>query len=196
VRWNNQIGTLPNLTLKESLATLEPRPVEEDDGSMQLLCGVPTMRRRQKTVKRRMEIVTAPATPAELEDDSEASPQRPAWTQLFTCSPPRCDGGDDNADYFISSSGVPGDEREDEEGCTEEKKEEEEMDPTNFASDWEQKSVANPPVPVKIFYSEDTEVPGPGNPKAASMKPPAEAAAVPPKEAKVVSTRCKSCSVM
>jgi hypothetical protein len=189
--WINELGTLPNLNLKEALTTLEPPALEANDGSMQLLCGVPSMTTRQKPiVKRRMEIVTAPATPPELEDDSEPSPQRPAWTQLFTCSPPRCDGGDDNADYFVSSSGMQGEEPEDEEeGCIEEKKDED-INPT-FESDWDQRSMTTPAAPVSIFYTEETEMAAPVNPKSAAMKPEA-----PPKEAKVVSTRCKSCAIM
>lgn len=193
-------GTLPNLNLKDSLATLEHRAVDNDDGAMNLLCGVPSMSTRKKPiVKKRMEIVTAPPTPPEFElgDEPNPSPQQPAWTHFFTCSPPRCDGGDDNADYFISSSGMQGEEPvDDEDGYIEEAKDEDEIDPeSSFTSDWDQGSVS--PEPVKIFYTEDAEVAVPGNPKAAGMKPPSNGESeAPPKAAKVVSTRCKSCAVM
>lgn len=176
--------------------------MENDDGAMNLLCGVPSMSTRKKPiVKRRMEIATAPPTPPEfeLEDESQPSPQPPAWTQLFTCSPPRCDGGDDNADYFISSSRMQGDEPEDDEdGCIEERKDEDGIDPeTTFTSDWDLGSVTSPAEPVKIFYTEDAEMSVPVNPKAAGMKPPSNGESeAPPKAAKVASTRCKSCAVM
>lgn len=165
------------------------------------------MSTKQKTIaKKRMIITTEPVTPAEPEDDLALSPQRQTWTQLFTCTPPRCDGGDNNADYFISSSGRQGDgeEPEDESGYREEKKDEEDIGlETVFALDGDEGSTAPATAPVKIFWTEESETASLTAAKhmtSAGMRPQAKGeqavTSVPPKVAPVASNRCKSCAIM
>lgn len=192
------------MTLRDALDTLEP--IDYDDSGMQILCGLPQERKRKEKKKMAKKEVDPGFPPGEqLETiNFEPAPSKPAWTRLLTCSPPQCDGGDDNADYFIpiidEEDGMGDSIRPFDGKNFEENKEEKDSDFVN-SDEWDQGSIATRTAPNKTLdeiMEPEVSARGPekatraGNGKLMS----AAAKAKELKAAPVASTKCKSCSVM
>lgn len=197
-------GSLPNMTLRDALDTLEPTDFEGGSG-LQIMCGLPqTKKRKSKKKAVKKEVNPASSPDGKLEAlNFEPAPTQSGWGRMLTCSPPRCDGGDDNADYFIPAvdegDGMSASIRPFDGNTFEENKEERESVFGNI-DEWDEGSIAPRAASKKALDEMEPEVipSGPEKPAMANNGKLMSAAAKAreQKAAPVASTKCKSCSVM